>query len=60
MAMAKVKVPPFTKGKKQLEKIAVDWSRELPVVRIHVEKHSAGNFTNFIDTIKMKVIVHQL
>ena len=38
MAMAEVKIPPFTKGKKQLEKIEVDWSRELSVVRIHVER----------------------
>ena len=38
MALAEVKIPPFTKGKKQLEKIQVDWSRELSVVRIHVER----------------------
>lgn len=28
IAMATVKVAPFTKGKRQLEKIEVDWSRE--------------------------------
>ncbi|XP_072176348.1 uncharacterized protein [Diadema setosum] len=38
MAMAEVKVPPFTRGKKQLEKVDVDWSRELSGVRIHVER----------------------
>ena len=38
LAMAEVKVPPFTKGKKQLEKVEVDWSRELSVVRIHIER----------------------
>lgn len=38
MAMAEVKMPPFTRGKKQLEKIDVDWSRELSAVRIHVER----------------------
>ena len=38
MVLAKVKTPPFTKGKKQLEKQDVDWSRELSVVRIHVER----------------------
>ena len=38
MAMAEVKAPPFTKGKKQLEKVDVDWSRELSIVRIHVER----------------------
>ena len=38
MAMAEIKTPPFTKGKKQLEKVNVDWSRELElsVVRIRV------------------------
>ena len=38
MVLAEVKIPPFTKGKKQLEKKDVDWSRELSVVRIHVER----------------------
>ena len=38
MALAEVKIPPFTRGKKQLEKIQVDWSRELSQVRIHVER----------------------
>ena len=38
MVLAEVKIPPFTKGKKQLEKQEVDWSRELSVVRIHVER----------------------
>ena len=36
--MAEVKVPPFSRGKKQLEKVDVDWSRELSIVRIHVER----------------------
>lgn len=38
MALAEIKIPPFTKGKKQLEKVELDWSRELSVVRIHVER----------------------
>ena len=38
MTMAEIKTPPFTKGKKQLEKVDIDWSRELSVVRIHVER----------------------
>ena len=38
MVLAEVKMPPFTKGKKQLEKQEVDWSRELSSVRIHVER----------------------
>ena len=38
MAMAEVKIPPFTRGKKQLEKVEVDWSRELSIIRIHIER----------------------
>ena len=38
MVMVEVKTPPFTKGKKQLEKQEVDCSHELSVVRIHVER----------------------
>jgi len=38
MVLAEVKTPPFTRGKKQLEKQEVDWSRELSIVRIHVER----------------------
>ena len=38
MVMAEVKIPPFTKGKRQLEKVDVDWSRELSIVRIHIER----------------------
>jgi len=37
MLLAEIKIPPFTKGNKQLEKIELDWSRELSMVRIHVE-----------------------
>ena len=29
MALAEIKIPAFTKGKEQLEKAKVDWSREL-------------------------------
>ena len=35
MAMAEVKTPPFTKGKKQLEKVEIE---ELSIIRIHVER----------------------
>ena len=38
MVFAEVKTPPFTKGKQQLEKVEVDWSRELSNVRKHVER----------------------
>ena len=34
--ITEIKMPPFTKGKKQLEKVDVDWSRELSLVRVHV------------------------
>ena len=35
---AEVKVPPFTKGKKQLSRVEVDSARRLSRVRIHVER----------------------
>jgi len=35
---AEVKIPPFTRGKKQLSKMEVDKSRDLSRVRIHVER----------------------
>ncbi len=38
MALAEINIPPFTKEKKQLEKVEVDWSRELSMVRVHVER----------------------
>ena len=33
-----MKIPPFTSGMKQLDRVYVDWSRELSVVQIHVER----------------------
>ena len=44
--MAEIKMPPFMRGKKQLEKIDIDWSRELSAVRIHVE-YVIGKSTPF-------------
>ena len=38
MYCAEVKMPPFTRGKKQLSKIEVDTARRLSRVRIHVER----------------------
>ena len=38
MYLAEVKTPPFTKGKKQLEKQEIEGSRELSTVCIHVER----------------------
>ena len=37
MYCAEVKIPPFTKGKKQLSKMEVDSARKLSSIRIHVE-----------------------
>ena len=38
MYCAEVKIPPFTKGKKQLTKVDIDTARRLSRVRIHVER----------------------
>ena len=38
MYCAEVKIPPFTRGKKQLSKFEIDTSRQLSRVRIHVER----------------------
>lgn len=51
MALADVNTPPFTKGKKQLERVDMDWSRELSVVCSHVEC--------VIDLLKQKYTVLQ-
>uniref|UniRef100_A0A1X7UBU8 DDE Tnp4 domain-containing protein n=1 Tax=Amphimedon queenslandica TaxID=400682 RepID=A0A1X7UBU8_AMPQE len=37
-----LKTPLFTKGVKQLQKINVDWSRELQIVHIHIERIIGG------------------
>ena len=37
MYYAEVRIPPFTKGKKQLSKVEIDTARQLSHVRIHVE-----------------------
>jgi len=36
MALAEVKHPPFTRGKKQLEKVDVDWTRELGGIHANI------------------------
>lgn len=51
LALAEVKIPPFTRGVNQLEKKEVDWSRELSIVRIHVER--------VIGTVKQKYTLLQ-
>ena len=38
MVLAEVKIPPFTRGLKQLEKQDINWSWEFPVVEIQVER----------------------
>ena len=49
LAMSEVYIPPFTKGKTQLTRKEVDWSRELSIVRIHVER--------VIGTVKQKFTI---
>ena len=38
MYCAEVRIPPFTKGKKQLSKLEIDTAQSLLQVRIHVER----------------------
>ena len=38
MYCAEVKIPPYTKGKKQLSKLEIDMARRLSRIRIHVER----------------------
>ena len=38
LCCAEVKMPPFTRGKKQLSRSAIDTARQLSQVRIHVER----------------------
>ena len=35
---AEVKIPPFTHGKRQLDRVEIEKSRQLSAVRIHVER----------------------
>ena len=35
---AEVRIPPFTRGKKQLSKVEIETARQLSHVRIHVER----------------------
>ena len=46
---AEIKLPPFTKGKKQLSQLEVDEACELSRVRIHVER--------VIGTVKQKYTI---
>ena len=56
MVMAEVKTP-FPKGKKQLEKVDVDWSRELSTVRIHVERVCVLLLFHKIDVISFSFCI---
>ena len=38
MYCAEVRIPPFTRGKKQLSKVEIETARQLSHVRIHVER----------------------
>ena len=51
IAMAEVKTPPFTRGKQQLEKVEINWSRELSLLTIRVER--------LIRTLKTKILILQ-
>ena len=57
MYCAKVKLPPFTKGKKQLSKKEVDVSRRLSRVRIHVERVIWGCKAEVHSTLPIKFIM---
>ena len=62
MALAEIKVPPFTKGKKQLEKVQVDWSREFSIVRIHIERVIGvlkQKYTTLQSTLPISFIVNR-
>jgi len=57
---AEVKMPPFTKGKKQLSKLEVDTARQLSRVRIHVERVIGlmrQKYTILESTLPMNVIM---
>ena len=51
MYCARVQLPPFTRGKKQLSKEEVDVSRQLSRVRIHVER--------IIGVVRQKYMIFQ-
>jgi hypothetical protein len=51
LALSEVCIPPFTRGKTQFTRKEVDWSRELSIVRIHVER--------VIGTVKQKFTILQ-
>ena len=60
MYCARVQLPPFTKGKKQLSKEEVDVSRQLSRVRIHVERVIGGvrqKYTIFQSTLPVNFIM---
>ena len=57
---AEIKIPPFTKGKKQLSQIEVDTARQLSHVRIHVERVIGllrNKYTILQSTLPIKMIM---
>ena len=57
---AEIKIPPFTKGKKQLSQIEVDTARQLSLVRIHVERVIGllrNKYTILQSTLPIKMIM---
>ena len=55
-----IKIPPFTRGKKQLSRIEVDTARQLSRVRIHVERVIGllrNKYTILQSTLPIKMIM---
>ena len=54
-----MRCPPFTKGKRQLSRHEVDWSREISRVRIHIE-HVIGQLKKKIKLLEGVVPISML
>ena len=55
-----IKIPPFTKGKKQLSQLEVDTARQLSHVRIHVERVIGllrNKYTILQSTLPIRIIM---
>ena len=60
MYCAEVKLPPFTKGKKQLSQMEIDVAQKLSHVRIHVERVIGmvrQNYTILQSTLPINMIM---
>ena len=57
---AEVKIPPFTRGKRQLSKVEVDGARRLSRIRIHVERVIGSirqKYTMLQSTIPINILI---